>query len=325
VLLAGAESSYKSSITLRTMASAQKLGANCAYIDGERTFSSKYSQSHGVDLEKVLVVEPETAEQAYNQLTQLILEGVDVIVLDSLNTLSVKKEIYADDKGTEAASIDTEAMGVAARKCSQFLRNNLGRISKSKTLLLVICQLRDNLGAGLYGSPNTITGGRAIKYASSITIATRQLLGKAAAVLDENNEIVGKTYEFKIDKNKTGREGLSDQFTAYSGSLVDNYSSMLKIAIKEGFITRPNKLTYECNGVKYTGKAAMLEALVDESTGVYAFCEKTLRHIMGTTIYHYSPYEKAKDIQAAAEVPVNEDEDGVLIPDDELEELVETE
>jgi recombination protein RecA len=320
LLLAGAESSWKSTICLRTIAQAQKAGGTAAYIDAERTFDPKWAKAHGVDLDQLLIIEPETAEQAYNNMTTCILEGIDVVVLDSLNTLSVKKEIYADDKGVEAAGIETEAMGVAARKTSQWLRNNLGRMSKSGTLLLVITQLRDNLNAGMYGNPNTVTGGRAIKFASSITLATRQLLGKTNEIRDENDEIVGKKFEFKVDKNKTGRDGVSDQFDAY-GSMLDNYNSMMKIGVKEGFISRPNNKTYVVNGVSYNGKNNMLEALVDENTGVYAFCEKALREIMGSTIYQYDPYAKSKEIEEALAVEINDDDDGVLIPDEELEAL----
>jgi len=320
VLLAGAESSWKSTICLRTIAEAQKLGGTAAYVDAERTFDPKWAKAHGVDLEQLLILEPETAEQAYNQMTTCVLEGIDVVVLDSLNTLSVRKEMYADDKGVEAAGIETEAMGVAQRKISQWLRNNLGRMAKAGTLLLVITQLRDNLNAGMYGNPNTVTGGRAIKFASSLTLATRQLLGKTNEIRDENDEIVGSQYEFKFDKNKLGRAGISDQFIAY-GPMLDNYNSIMKIGIKEGFIQRPNNLTYEVNGVKYKGKQAMLEALVDPSTGIYALCEKLLREKMGSAIYQYNPYEKAQEIQEALAIPVNEDDDGVLFSDEELERI----
>lgn len=320
VLLAGKESSWKSTICLRTIAQVQKLGGTAAYIDAERTFDPDWAVAHGVILEQLLVVEPETAEQAYNNMTTLILEGIDVVVLDSLNTLSVKKEMWADDKGSEAAAIETEAMGVAQRKTSQFLRNNLGRISKAGTLLMVIAQLRDNLSAGMYGNPEVVVGGRAIKFASSITLSTRQMMGKDKIYRDDEDNIVGKTFSFKVDKNKTGRDGLEDEFIAY-GSTLDNYSAMLKIGLKEGFIQRPNTKTYTCNGKNFNGKAAMLEALVDETTGLYDFCEKMLFNIMGTKVYAYNPYEKAKEIEEAVAIEINEDDEGNLIPDEELDKM----
>ena len=95
---------------------------------------------------------------------------------------------------------------------------------------------------------------------------------------------------------------------------------MLKIGIKEGFILHPNNKTYEINGVKYNGKDATLTALVDNA-GVYEFCEKALQQIMGSTIYQYNPYEKAKEIEEASTVEVNEDDDGILIPDEELDDM----
>ena len=318
VLLSGAESSFKSTICLRTIAQAQKISkeVNCVYLDVERSFSPAWAEAHGVDLERLLVLKPETAEEAYNNLTTCVMEGVDVLVLDSLNTLAVKKEMFADDKGVEAAGIETEAMGVAQRKTSQWLRNNVGRIAKSKTLFMVITQLRDNLSAGLYGPKSTSVGGRAIRFYSSLSIDTRQLLGSTNEIKDENDEIVGKQYEFKFSKNKVGRDGLVDQFTAY-GSMIDNYSAMLKIGLKEGFIERPNLKTYVINGIKYNGKNATLEALFDETTKAYEFCEKKLRETMGSNIYQYNPYKKAIEIADAKAVNVNEDEDGILIPEDE--------
>jgi recombination protein RecA len=322
VLLGGRESSWKSTICLRTIAQVQKLGGTAAYIDAERTFDPDWAVAQGVILEQLLILEPETAEQAYNNMTTVILEGIDVVVLDSLNTLSVKKEMWEDDKGSEVATIEKEAMGIAQRKTSQFLRNNLGRISKAKTLLMVIAQIRDSLAIGPYGNPEVVVGGHAIKFASSITLATRQMTAKDKIYRDNENNIVGKTFSFKVDKNKTGREGIEDEFIAY-GSTLDNYTSMLKIGLKEGFIQRPNNKTYICNGKNFNGKAAMLEGLVDDSTGLYDFCEKMLFSIMGTKVYAYNPYEKKQEIEDAAAIEINEDDEGTLIPDEELDKMAE--
>jgi len=322
ILLSGKESSWKSTICLRTIAQVQKLGGTAAYIDAERTFDPTWAVAHGIILEQLLILEPETAEQAYNNMTSVILEGIDVVVLDSLNTLSVKKEMWADDKGSEVAGIEVESMGIAQRKTSQFLRNNLGRISKAKTLFMVIAQLRDNLSAGMYGNPEVVVGGRAIKFASSITLMTRQDMSKDKIYRDDEDNIIGKTFKFKLDKNKTGRDGIEDEFIAY-GATLDNYTAMLKIGLKEGFIQRPNNKTYICDGKNFNGKAAMLEGLVDDSTGMYNFCEKMLFDIMGTKVYAYNPYEKKQEIEAAAAIEINEDDEGTLIPDEEFDKMVE--
>lgn len=318
VLLAGAESSWKSSTCLRTIAEAQKLGGTAAYIDAEGSFDGEYAQALGVDLGNLLLIKPDTAEQTYDNMTQLVLEGVDVVVLDSLNTLSPKKEMYEDDKGTEAASIEKEAMGIAARKISQWIRNNTGRIGRAKTLLMVITQLRDNINAGAYGNPDVIVGGRAIKFISSVTILTRSLTGKEAIIKDEHDEVIGRKFAFRFEKNKMGRDKVVGEFTAY-GATIDNYTAMLKIGVKEGIITRPNNTMYEVGGTdwKFKGQKVMLDALVNPATGVYDHCEKALRAIMGTRIFHYDPYQKEKDIADAATIVINEDEDQNLIPTDE--------
>jgi recombination protein RecA len=319
-LLAGGESSWKSTICLRTIAEVQKLGGRAAYFDVERTFDPVWAGAHGVDLDQLLVLEPETAEEAYNQMTEIILSDVDVVVLDSLNTLSVKKEMFADDKGMEAAGNETEAMGVAQRKISQWIRNNTGRIAKSKTCMLVISQLRDNINAGMYGNPNVVVGGRAIKFAASVTLATRQLLGKTNEVRDEESgEIVGKSYECKIEKNKTGRADITAQFTAY-GEFLDNMDTMLNVGVKEGIIQKPNNKTYVINGVTYNGKGKAKTALCDKD--IYNSCYNELIKHMGTTLYKYNPYEKQAALEAAAAIPINENDDGEIIPDESLENLL---
>ena len=315
-LLAGGESSWKSSTCLKTISEVQKLGGTAAYIDGERSFDPDYAKALGVDLTQLLVVKPDTAEQTYNDMTQLILEGIDVIVLDSLNILSPKKEMYSDEQGVVAEDIEKEVMGVAQRKASQWIRNNVGRIEKANTLMLVICQLRDNLNAGMYGNPEVIVGGKAIKFISSTTILTRSVNGKDAMKKDDDGNVIGRTFEFKFEKNKTGRDKQVGQFVAY-GATIDNFHSMLEIGLKEKIIERPTSKTYIIDGKNYNGKNATLEALVDSSTGAYDFCMEELRKIMGTKIYHYDPYQKQKEVEEAAAVPVNEDGDQNLIVENE--------
>lgn len=320
--LAGKESSLKSTVCLRTIASVQKVGGLACYVDAERTFDPEWAKLHGVDLEKLVLLEPKTAEEAYNDMTYWILEGIDVVVLDSLNALAPRKEVFADEKGTEAANIEINAMGVAPKMMSQWLRTNTPRIHAAQTAFMVIGQIRSNLNAGPYGNPDTITGGQAIRFYSTILLETRQLTGKTNEIRDENDNVIGKPFEYKVSKNKLGKADSKIQFNVY-GPTIDNYTSMLSVCLEEEIIQKPNNKTYICDGVSYNGKGAMIEALVNQSTGAYSYCEEKLREKMGSNIYYPNPYQKAQDIAAAKALPIHTDENGVLLTDEEISQLQE--
>jgi recombination protein RecA len=307
-MLYGAESSWKSTICLRTIAEAQKRGGIAAYVDAEYTFDPKWAVAHGVDLDSLIYLKPETAEDALNRMTDLINAQVDVIVLDSLVALSVKKEIVDDDKGT-AAGIETEAMGVFPRKMSQWLRNNVGRIHKNNNLVLVINQLRDNLGAGPYGNPTTVPGGKAIKFYSSFSVALRKITGKKGEIV-EDGEVVGFTYVAKIDKLKVARPGREAEFRAY-GSILDNYTSVLDIALREEIFEQPNNKTYVFKDKKFIGRPKVLLELVNNEefyTEVYAEVMSKLKANVST----FDPHAK---LRRAEEI----DESSVELPDDDEE------
>lgn len=318
--LAGKESSYKSTICLRTIAEIQKNGGTAAWIDGEAAFDPSWAQINGVDLDKLLVLEPQTAEEAYNNMTFCILEGIDIVVLDSLNSLAVKKEMFSDEQGTEAGDISRVVMGNAQKLTSLFFRTNVMRIAKAKTCFLVIGQIRASLSANPHQNPETVTGGFAIRFYSSISIETRAMTGKTNAIVDANDDVIGKKFEFKITKNKTGKADKKVEFTTY-GNLVDNYTAMLQIGLEDEFIQKPNNKTYICNGKSYNGKAAMIEALVTNSDNCYTWCEQQMREKMGANIYYPNPFEKAQEIAAAKAINIHEDENQVLLTDEEISAL----
>jgi len=308
-MIYGAESSWKSTVTLCTIAQAQKAGGRAAFVDGERTFDPKWAKAHGVDLDQLIVLEPETAEEAFNDMTTLIVEGIDVIVLDSLVSLAVKKELFSDDKGT-VADIETEAMGIFARKVSQWCRNNVGRIAKNNTLFIVINQLRDNLSAGMFGNPISIPGGKAIKFYSSFMIGMRKMTGAKNTIKDENDEIVGHNYNLKIDKLKVGRDGAEATFKAY-GAILDNYSSLFEIALKENIIEHPNNKTYIFGEQSFNGKNACLNALVSNKSLYDAVYAALLNKMQVNVSNNYDPFEKLRASEANAvdiELPSEEEE-----------------
>lgn len=325
VLLAGGESSYKSTICLRTIVEVQKRGGTAAWVDAERAFNKDWAIAQGVDLEQLLILEPETAEEAYNLMTDCILEGVDILVLDSLNTLVVRKEMFADEKGLEAASIEKNAMGVPQKLASQWFRTAMGRIDKAGTLMLVISQMRDNLNAGMYGNPNVIVGGRAVKFAASMILMTRIVGGKDGRIMDKGDKQIGQKYEVKVEKSRFGGANKVAEFTAY-GAMIDNFSSMLKIGMDRGFIERIGTKTYICREKNYNGKGAMMQALHDDQE-LFTWCMNKVQEAMDVSIFSFNPYSK-DDVDAKAEAliaakeHIQTDEDGIMTPeeDDDSEE-----
>jgi recombination protein RecA len=298
----GAESSYKSTFCLHLIASVQKQGGTAAYIDAERTYDRTWGEKHGIDSDNLLVLEPENSELALNQMTYLINEGVDVIVVDSVVALAPKKEIFDDDKGG-AADIEKEAMGVFARKMSQWCRSNIGRIAKNKTLFVFINQLRDNLNAGMFGNPTSVPGGKALKYYSSFMIAARKI-GGADGVVKVGNEIVGHKYMFKIDKNKVSRPGREFSFTTYD-SILDNYSTLIELAIKDGIIEKVNNITYSYNGETFKGKPGLLKKLYNDEN---MYDEIKNKLFTNSNIASFDPFEKFKSgTEITVDIPEVED------------------
>jgi recombination protein RecA len=310
-MLSGAESSWKSTICLRTIAEAQKRGGVAAYVDAEFTFDPKWATAHGVNVKELILYKPDTAEDALNEMTALINAGVDVIVLDSLVALSVKKEMVDDDKGT-AANIETEAMGVFARKMSQWCRNNVGRIHKNNCLVLIINQLRDNLSAGMYGNPTSVPGGRAVKFYSSFMISLRKITGKKGELYDHKGEVSGYVYNAKIDKLKVARPGREAEFHAY-GPILDNYTSMLDIAIREDIFECPNNRTYIFKDKTLIGKNKVKIELINNKEFHDEIYNAILTKINGN-ISTFDPHEKLRRAESISE-------DDVELPDETEEEL----
>ena len=325
-LLSGTESSFKSTICLKTIAEAQKAGGTCGWVDAEASFDAKWASENGVNLDELILVQPNDAEQAYDIMTTMFNDGLDVVVLDSLNTLSAKKEMYADEKGLEAESINRNAMGVNQKLTSQFLRTALGRIGRSKTLFLVITQMRDSLSANKYMPSTTLVGGKSVIYCSSLILMMRAIQGAAGKLMDGSDKQVGQVYESKLSKTRFGRIGQVCQFNAY-GTNVDNYSAILKIGQELKFIERVGTKTYHCNGRTFNGKNALVQALYDEQ-GLFDYCMNEIKKSYDGPAFSFDPYSKedvAAKEKAIAEAKefVPTDDDGVEIPEEDLEETIE--
>ena len=185
----GPESSGKTTLALQVIAEAQKLGGMAAFVDAEHALDAAYAQKLGVDLDNLLVSQPDNGEQALEIVEVLIRStGVDVVVVDSVAALVPKAEIEGE--------MGDAQMGLQARLMSQALRKLTGVVSKSKTCLIFINQLREKIGV-MFGNPETTTGGRALKFYSSVRIDIRRI-----ASIKDGDAVVGGRTRVKIVKNK---------------------------------------------------------------------------------------------------------------------------
>ncbi len=196
----GPESSGKTTLTLQIIAEAQKLGGMAAFVDAEHALDATYAQKLGVDLDNLLVSQPDNGEQALEIVEVLIRSnGVDVVVVDSVAALVPKAEIEGE--------MGEAQMGLQARLMSQALRKLTGAVSKSKTCLIFINQLREKIGV-MFGNPETTTGGNALKFYASVRLDIRRI-----GSIKRGDEVVGNETRVKVVKNKVSppfREALFD-------------------------------------------------------------------------------------------------------------------
>jgi recombination protein RecA len=185
----GPEASGKTTLTLSAIAQAQKQGGQAAFIDAEHAFDSTYAKKVGVNLDELLISQPDTGEQALEIAETLVRSNaVDIIAIDSVAALTPRAEIEGD--------MGDSHMGLQARLMSQALRKLTAAISKSKTCIVFINQIREKIGV-MFGNPETTTGGRALKFYSSVRIDLRRI-----ASLKKGDEVVGSRVRAKVVKNK---------------------------------------------------------------------------------------------------------------------------
>jgi len=221
----GPESSGKTTLTLNIIANAQKMGGEAAFIDAEHAFDPLYAQKIGINLDKLLISQPDNGEQAL-EITETLVRSnaVDVIVIDSVAALTPKKEIEGD--------MGSSHMGLQARLMSQALRKLTGVISKSKTCVIFINQIRMKIGV-MFGNPETTTGGNALKFYSSVRIDLRRI-----ASLKKGDKIVGNRVKAKIVKNKMAPPFKQTEFDILFDEGISRSSSIIDMAEEVGVIKK---------------------------------------------------------------------------------------
>jgi recombination protein RecA len=221
----GPESSGKTTLSLQIIAEAQKAGGMAAFVDAEHALDAAYAQKLGVDIENLLVSQPDNGEQALEIVEVLIRSnGVDVVVVDSVAALVPKAEIEGE--------MGDAQMGLQARLMSQALRKLTGAVSKSKTCLVFINQLREKIGV-MFGNPETTTGGRALKFYSSVRIDIRRI-----ASIKDGDIVTGGRTRVKVVKNKVAPPFREAEFDIMYGEGVSRYGDLIDIGVEKRIIEK---------------------------------------------------------------------------------------
>ncbi len=238
----GPESSGKTTLTLEVIAQAQREGKVCAFVDAEHALDPIYAEKLGVDINELLVSQPDTGEQALEIVDMLTRSGaIDIIVVDSVAALTPKAEIEGD--------MGDSHMGLQARMLSQAMRKLTGNLKKSNTMLIFINQIRMKIGV-MFGNPETTTGGNALKFYASVRLDIRRI-----GAVKNGDEIVGNETRVKVVKNKVAPPFKQTEFQILYGEGINNLGELIDLGVKNGFVEKAGAW-YSCNGERIgQGKA----------------------------------------------------------------------
>lgn len=249
----GPESSGKTTLTLQVIAEAQKLGGTCAFVDAEHALDPLYAEKLGVNVDDLMVSQPDTGEQALEVTDMLVRSGaIDVLVVDSVAALTPRAEIEGE--------MGDHHVGLQARLMSQALRKLTGNIKQANCLVIFINQIRMKIGV-MFGNPETTTGGNALKFYSSVRLDIRRI-----GAVKEGDEVVGNETRVKVVKNKVSPPFKQCEFQILYGQGINRLGEVVDLGVKCGFIDKSGAW-YAYNGTKIgQGKANACEYLKENPT-----------------------------------------------------------
>ena len=288
----GPESSGKSTLAMHVVAEAQRNGGICAYVDAEHAMDPVYARAIGVDVDELLISQPDTGEQALEITDMLIRSGaIDVVVIDSVAALTPRAEIEGE--------MGDSHVGLQARLMSQALRKLTGNLNKSDTIAVFINQLREKIGV-MFGSPETTPGGRALKFYSSVRLDIRRIES-----IKDGVEIVGNRTRVKVVKNKCAPPFKQAEFDIMYGKGISREGSLLDIGVDLGLVKKSGAwYTYDGEQLGQGRENAKLFLL--EHPEVMVEISERIRSQIGIG----APSEPAAtdEMTAADEVPITLDD-----------------
>lgn len=264
----GPESSGKTTLTLHAIAEVQKTGGQAAFIDAEHALDPVYAKNLGVDIDNLLVSQPDSGEQALEICDALVRSGaVDIIVIDSVAALVPQQEIDGD--------MGASHVGLQARLMSQALRKLSGTISKTNCIVIFINQLREKVGV-VYGNPETTTGGRALKFYASVRIEIRK-----AESLKNGTEIYGNRVKCKVVKNKVAPPFKTAEFDILYGSGISKSSEIVELGVNLGILDKSGAwISY--NGTRIGQGRDNARATIDNDPSLAAELEAKIKEKAST-------------------------------------------
>ena len=262
----GPESCGKTTLALHVVASAQKNGGEAAYIDVEHALEPAYARALGVDIDNLLISQPDTGEQALEITEQLVRSGaLDVVVIDSVAALLPRSELEGE--------MGESSVGVVARLMSQALRKLAGVVSKTGCIVIFINQLREKIGV-MYGNPETTPGGRALKYFASVRIDMRRI-----ETLKNGSEMIGNRTRAKVIKNKVAPPFKEAEFDIIYGQGISKVGEIIDLGVQYGIIQKTGNW-YEYQGEKMGNGREAAKAFLKDHPDVGYQLEEKIRAIL---------------------------------------------